>query len=581
LVKLTLFVIFKLYRITWRYVGLNDLFNTLNAVVLSEAILMVLILMSSSRYHSIFPRDFFSGFPRSVFIIDGVLSFFLLSGFRISRRVLSEIVLQKKKPGKEGKRTIIIGAGNTGEMILRDMSKLGHADFYPVAILDDNPEKIGTYIHGVKVLATTKKLRAAVLRYGAEAVIIAIPSLNYNTLRNIYNLAKKSKVKTIKIVPRIYDFHNIDVNPLNLEEIRIEDLIGRQTVEIDYQEIEKFLKDRAVLITGAGGSIGFEIVMQVCGFYPAKVILFEIDETELHNLELKLKGSFPHLIGNVHFVVGDIRDSGRVDEVFRTFHPEIVFHAAAYKHVPMLEYNPGEAVKVNIFGTYNLAAAAVRYGVKKFVMISTDKVVMPTSIMGATKRLAEKICSAYNVNGSNATEFVSVRFGNVLGSRGSVLPLFLEQLKNGGPITITHREMQRYFMTIPEAVSLVLQASVMGKRGEVLALDMGKPVKIVEMAEELIRLHGLEPYRDIGIEFTGIRHGEKLFEELLTAEEGTTATKHEKIFIAKNSQKYNIQEIESIIGEFQDAVSDTSGENKTKIKTLLKKYVTHFEDAVH
>lgn len=577
-VKLVSFVGFRLYQFTWRFVGLRDLFNIFFAVSLSEAVLFLV-------FRSITPLSI----PRSVFLIDFNITFLLICLLRISKRLYLE-VFKKDNRSQSALKTLIIGAGNTGEMIIRDMARQGFADFYPVALLDDNPTKVGAYIHGIKVFGATDDLKKAIIAYSAEAVIIAIPSLNHKVLMNIHSLAKENKIGTVKIVPRIYDFHKPDINLKSLEDIHIEDLIGRQAVEVNYDEIEIFLKNTCVLITGAGGSIGSEIAMQVCAFQPQKVILFDIDETELHNMHLKLMRVFPHLKEKLFFITGDIRDEGRIEEVFKTFRPQLVFHSAAYKHVPMMEYNPKEAVKVNMLGTYLLARSSVKYGIKKFILISTDKAVMPTSVMGATKRIAEYICKAFNEGegqcGDNpldppllrgtGTEFISVRFGNVLGSRGSVLPLFMEQLKYGGPLTVTHKEMQRYFMTIPEAVSLVLQASVIGKAGDVLVLDMGEPVKIVELAEDLIRIHGMEPYKDVDIEFIGLRPGEKLFEEILTAEEGTVASKHERIFIAKNSEKYSMETIENILKEFDAAIKESPAVDDCRVRDLLKKYVRHF-----
>jgi FlaA1/EpsC-like NDP-sugar epimerase len=425
-------------------------------------------------------------------------------------------------------------------------------------------------------------------RYGIDAVIIAIPSLDHQTLRKIYGTAKKAGVKEIKVIPRIYNFSRPEISIKGLEEISIEDLIGRQVVSVDTTEIEKFIKDRPIMVTGAGGSIGSEIVMQTAAFGPERMVLFDIDETELHNLGLRIKRRFPHLSDRVHFVTGDIRDEGRVTEVFAALKPLVVFHAAALKHVPMMELNPKEAVKVNMFGTYSLAKTAATSGVEKFIMISTDKAVQPTSVMGATKRMAEYICRAFSidrgqragVNGklTTMTQFVSVRFGNVLGSRGSVLPLFMEQIKYGGPLTVTHPEMQRYFMTIPEAVTLVLQAAIIGQGSDVLVLDMGQPVNITHFAEELIRIHGMEPYKDINIQFTGLRPGEKLFEEILTAEEGTEASRHEKIFIARNREKYSQEEIEEILNIFNLTIQESPFGNGVEIRELLRKYVKHYVD---
>jgi len=591
IVKPIFFRLFRLYRITWRHVGINELFNIINATIVAELVLIVLFLVLPPLNFFI-PMERFSTlnsvvFPRSIFLLDWFISILLISGLRISKRLYLEIVRNKRNLN-QGARTIIIGAGNTGEMVLRDMAKQKISLFYPIGFLDDDDKKLGIYIHGVKVLAKTDKLKDVVRKYNIEVVIIAIPSLNYKTLRDIYNTAKESAVGTIKIVPRIYDFHKPDINIKTLEDISIEDLIGRQTIDIDYKEIEAFLRNKVILITGAGGSIGSEIAIQVCVFNPERVVLFDIDETELHNLSLRLKRIYPYLWERLSFITGDIKDKDRVEEIFRETYPYIVFHAAAYKHVPMMEYNPKEAVKVNIFGTYNIAEISNKYNIKKFIMISTDKAVMPTSIMGATKRMAEHICRAFNGQGAkirglyerdfSGTEFISVRFGNVLGSRGSVLPLFMEQLKHGGPLTVTHKDMRRYFMTIPEAVSLVLQASVIGMGGDVLVLDMGEPVKIVDFAEELIRIHGLQPYKDVDIEFVGLRPGEKLFEEILTAEEGTVASRHKRIFIAKNSEKYSIEEIENILQELDGALKHPSADGDEKIRILLKKYVKHFQD---
>ena len=620
--KIGFLVIFRIYKITWRYVGVADLMNIVLAVVVAQMALLILSL----------PNAFFqlpiTGLPKRIFLVDGFFTLAFISGLRISKKLYLEVI-REKGTGRKGKRTLIIGAGNTGEMLLRDMARNGFADFYPIGFLDDDRAKAGMHMHGVKVLGKLGKLGDVIAREQVEVVIIAIPSLTHKTLRELYDSARKFKVGAVKVVPRIYDFDKPDINLKGLEDISIEDLIGRQIISVDFRGIRNFLEGKSVLITGAGGSIGMEIVTQVCAFGPRRLVLFDIDETELHNLGLRLTRLFPNFSGEIEYVTGDVRDELRVREVFAKYRPEIIFHAAAYKHVPMMEYNPREAAKVNIFGTYNVARAAVESGTETFVMISTDKAVRPTSVMGATKRMAEFICRTFNeqrgtepllisspltsdtsplelnrdraqlsvtpaeaelISGcpqlsGNAklqdltpgpTRFMSVRFGNVLGSRGSVLPLFLEQLKHGGPLTVTDPEMKRYFMTIPEAVSLVLQASTLGQGGEVFVLDMGEPVMIVHIAEELIRLHGLEPNRDIDIRFTGPRAGEKLFEEILTAEEGTDASCHEKIFIARNSGKYTMTELSGILAEFSEAIRDPSADSDEKMKQLLKKYVKHY-----
>jgi FlaA1/EpsC-like NDP-sugar epimerase len=590
-VKLLGMFVFRAYRITWRFVGISDLINLFWAILFSELLLVVLSLPNG-----VFPEMPITGVSKRIFFIDGIISFGLIGALRISKRIYLEVI-RKRGAAAKSPNTLIVGAGNTGEMLLRDLMRTNYNRFLPVGFLDDNKDLVGNYIHGVKVLGTIDTLPDMVQRYKAQAVIIAIPRLNHKTLRRLYDMATRAEVKNIKIVPRIYDFSRPDINMRTLESISIEDLVGRQTVSVDYKGIRAFLRARTILVTGAGGSIGSEIVLQACAFDPERVLLFDVDETELHNLGLRLRRMFPHLVDSVVYITGDIRDQARLREVFEQYRPEIVFHAAAYKHVPMMEFNPKEAVKVNVFGTYNLASAAQAHGVEKFVMISSDKAVRPTSVMGATKRMAEHICGALNDSALGkmalvpddparrhpaavpSTRFLSVRFGNVLGSRGSVLPLFLEQLKYGGPLTVTHPDMRRYFMTIPEAVSLVLQASILGNGGEVFVLDMGKPVKILDIAEELIRIHGMEPYKDIEIRITERRPGEKLFEEILTAEEGTLASRHEKIFVARNVTHYAPEVLKQILEEFSAEISDPSPGSDERMRQLLKKYVKYYQES--
>jgi FlaA1/EpsC-like NDP-sugar epimerase len=591
-IKLSFLMAFRVYKLTWRFAGIADMANIFLAVLVSEMVLLVLSLPSS-----FLPRLPLLGIPKRVFFTEGLLSLGLILMLRISKRVYLEVI-RKRGPMHRGDNTLIVGAGNAGEMMLRDIIRNNFREFYPIGFLDDDRTKIGSYIHGVKVLGKTSLLPATITHYKVQTVIIAIPTLNHKTLRRLYDWAKAADVKTVKIVPRIYAFNQPDINMKNLESISIEDLVGRQSVSVDCRGIRSFIRGKSVLVTGAGGSIGSEIVSQICACDPQRVILFDIDETELHNLGLKLRRIHPQMDNRLVYMTGDVRDDLRVREVFNTWQPEIVFHAAAYKHVPMMEFNPKEAVKVNIFGTFIVASAAKNQGVEKFIMISTDKAVRPTSVMGATKRMAEFICNAFNTEasafpepagtrasglpGRPPTRFFSVRFGNVLGSRGSVVPLFLEQLRYGGPLTVTHKDVKRYFMTIPEAVTLVLQASILGNGGEVFVLDMGDPVRIVDIAEELIRIHGMEPYKDIDIQITQLRPGEKLFEEILTAEEGTEASRHEKIFIARNNVKYSLDKIPEILKEFSAAIADLSPASNERMKVLLKKYVKYYQvpDAV-
>jgi FlaA1/EpsC-like NDP-sugar epimerase len=573
-IKLATMAFGGVYNIIWRYVDINELKKIYISTAIAEAVIMVIILIPFNPLLSSLPVPHISGFPRSIFFIDVVISASLLSTLRLSKRFYAERAFFSRAE-KRGAKTIVIGAGRAGEMTLRDIYQRGFADFYPVALLDDDINKLGGYIHGVKVVGHIGKLKWAIKKFKAEAVIIAIPSLNHKVLRDIFGYANECKLKTIKIVPRIYAYQSPDINIKKLEDISIEDLIGRECISVDHPGINSLIKDKVVLISGAGGSIGSEIALQICSFSPKHVIMFDIDETELHNMTLKIQRIMPDTFPHCRFITGDIRDKERIDDIFRNLKPDIVFHAAAYKHVPMMEANPHEAVKVNIFGTYNLASLSVIYGVSKFILISTDKAIRPASIMGASKLICEYICREFNAS-SGKTEFLSVRFGNVLGSRGSVLPIFLDQLKHGGPITVTHPDMTRYFMTIPEAVSLVLQASVIGRGGETLALDMGEPVSILGLAEELIRLHGLKPRIDIDIVFTGPRPGEKIFEELFTVEEGALATKHEKIFRVKGSETYGMDKIEEMLQGFESILDKTSFNECSAIRNALARYIDYY-----
>ncbi len=556
---------------SWRYIGLTDVSKIINALLLSEIVLISLIYyIDIANYLASIARVYqISLLPRSIIVIDGIITLILIFSLRILKRIYIEQIRNIKV--KNEFNTIIVGAGNTGEMVIRDISRQKESKFKVKCFLDDDINKIGSYINGIKVLGKTTMLAQIGSKYAVKNIIIAIPNLHNEKLKKIYDMCRQAGVETVKTVPRIYDIDDMKITVNSLEDIKIEDIIGRQTVNIDFKNIETFLISKKILVTGAGGSIGSEIVKQICLFNPIEIILFDIDETAMYNIEIKLKKSHPHLNEHVRFVIGDIKDKKRLEQVFSYYKPDIVFHSAAYKHVPMMEHNPLEAVKVNIIGTHNLAQTSIKFCVEKFIMISTDKAINPASVMGSTKQIAERICKDLNGN----TKFISVRFGNVLGSRGSVLPLFLEQLKEGGPLTVTHKDMKRYFMTIPEAVSLVLQASVIGNGGDILLLDMGKPISILYIAEELIKLQGLEPYKDIDIKIIGTRPGEKIFEELFNTDEVTTTSKHERIFIIRGGFDVSYIEIEKMLNDLDARANDMSNENNDFIKKYLQNIVVN------
>jgi len=533
LVKYAIFASFRLYRMSWSYVGFYEIVDILKAVTVSFLLLLGLIFI-------FWTHRLFQGYPRSVPFIDYALTLVFIVMFRASKRFYSQTLSGRKKAGT--KRTLVIGAGNAGEQIVRDMRRQKESPYTPVGFIDDDPAKRGVYIQGVKVYGNRKHIARTVDRLNVELVLIAIPSASSREIREILSVVRQAHVKEIRIIPGLNELVHGNVSLSDIKEIRIEDILGREQASIDRRMVNDFIKGKRVLITGAGGSIGSELVRQVLSFEPKQIIALDIDETELFNLELETgRGG----LGAEFFsVVADIQDRNKLESVFNAYLPNLVFHAAAYKHVPMMEKYPEEAVKVNVLGTRTVAEVANDYGVEKFVMVSTDKAVKPTNVMGATKRVAEKIVNGLNASGR--TKFISVRFGNVVGSRGSVIPIFEDQIRRGGPVTVTHEEMRRYFMSIPEASILILQAAAMGQGGEVFLLDMGDPVKIVDMAREMIRLNGLEPDVDIEIIYTGIRPGEKLYEELLTDSEGVEPTDHPKIFVGRDSSNNHGNVLEKV-----------------------------------
>jgi FlaA1/EpsC-like NDP-sugar epimerase len=511
-VKIIVYRMAKLDRGWWRLMSLHDLPRLAMGNLLGSFVGTLAILWSAP-----------GGFPRSIYVLDLLVCSLLTVGVRLAVRIFFEASKSLASAGK--KRTIIYGAGGAGVSLLVEIRNNAGLPYHVIGFIDDDPKKAGLVIHGANVLGNGQKLEAVARRDQINTVLIAIPSASGEQMTQILRRCQKANV-SYKTVPSLGEI--IEENGLakQVRDVAVEDLLGRSPARLDEKEICRKVQDRVILVTGAGGSIGSELCRQIARFSPNAIVGYEISENALFHLDLEMKEHFP----SVPFYpeIGNVQRPDRLAEVLERYHPSILYHAAAYKHVPMMEAHIFEALENNVFGTYTAASVATKQGVEDFVMISTDKAVRPTSVMGATKRLAEL---AVNSLQNGGTRFMSVRFGNVLGSNGSVIPLFKKQIAAGGPVTVTHPDMQRYFMTIPEASQLVLQASTMGEGGEIFMLDMGEPVKIVDLARNLILLSGLRPDDDIRIEFTAIRPGEKLYEELRTFEESTQPTRHEKVKI--------------------------------------------------
>jgi FlaA1/EpsC-like NDP-sugar epimerase len=511
-VKPLVFISLGFYNNLWRYASLQDAVELLKGTVFASIL---------SAFVVLYIRQF-APVPRSIFLLDGLLLFVLIAASRLIWRVYRETYIITKDCC--GPRTLIVGAGDAGSLLLKEIRRQPHQPFNVVGLVDDDPEKKGMNLHGVPVLGGTEQLKHLILVHDVKDVIIAMPSANSRIIRTIVDSCKNANIN-YKILPGIGELIDGTLSISQIKKVEIEDLLGRDPVVLDRTEIGSYLTGKRVLVTGAGGSIGSEICRQILQFKPGKLMLLDQSETPLYEIEKELVVKFPDLL--ILPLIADVRDREVVDSVFEEFSPEVVFHAAAYKHVPMMEYNPAQAVLNNVFGSRNIADAAHRFHAHNCVMISTDKAVNPTNVMGATKRAAEIYIQALALTSS--TKFTTVRFGNVLGSNGSVIPLFKSQIAKGGPVTVTDKRVIRYFMTIPEATQLVLQAGCMVQAGNIMLLDMGEPVRVLDLAEELIRLSGFIPYEEIDIVFTGLRPGEKLLEELLIAGEGVLATSHDKI----------------------------------------------------
>jgi FlaA1/EpsC-like NDP-sugar epimerase len=526
LVKVIVFGYFRLYAGWWQYASIQDLVETFKASHLSTFIILGVVYLCKGlyRYGAIQYR---LEVPDTVFLIDWAATIALAGGLRFLVRIVREGSRPVSPAGLT--RVLIVGAGDAGEGILRELYRLPVEKYHVIGFVDDDPRKRGIRIHGVPVLGGVADLASVAQDQKAEEVVIALGRPTRDDLRRIIEVCKGQRL-TFRIVPGVADLLDGRLDVTRLREVDINDLLGREPVSLDIEGIGHFLTGKVVLVTGAGGSIGAELCRQITAFKPRRLVLLEQAENNLFYIDRELRGAHPDL--EVSPVIADVCDRVRIEEVFRRHSPAVIFHAAAHKHVPMMELNPGEAVKNNVFGTKNVADMACRYKAEAFVLISTDKAVNPTSVMGCTKRIAGMYCQCLaRQSACAATKFVVVRFGNVLGSAGSVVPIFREQIARGGPVTVTHPEMRRYFMTIPEATQLVIQAGVMGKSGEIMLLDMGEPIKIVDLARDMITLSGFRPDIDIKIEFQGMRPGEKLFEELRTSAEDVLPTHHKKIFV--------------------------------------------------
>jgi FlaA1/EpsC-like NDP-sugar epimerase len=516
IIKLMCFIIFKLYNSLWSYAGIYEAMRLITALIISNAIVVSLVTILSISI------------PLSIFIMTFFIETLFMGGTRFLYRVLRRIKQRAFSYTEPENRLMIIGGGEAGSIIVKELEQSPFSDSKAIAIIDDDENKKNMKLHGVPVVGNRYDIVRVAKEMNIDEIIIAIPSAPKKEINAIYSECSKTDCK-VRILPSISHIINGNVSMKKVRDVELEDLLGREPVKLELNKIALYLKNKVVLVTGGGGSIGSELCRQIAAFLPKQLILLDFYENNAYDIQNELKFKYPDL--NLTAVIANIREEQRIDNIFRQYRPDVVFHAAAHKHVPLMEENPIEAIKNNVFGTINVVKSADKYKTSKFILISTDKAVNPTNVMGATKRIAEMIIQATNRH--SKTKFAAVRFGNVLGSNGSVIPLFKKQIVNGGPVTVTHPEVTRYFMTIPEAVQLVIQAGSMVIGGEVFVLDMGQPVKIYDLARNLIKLSGYKPDEDIEIVFTGLRPGEKLYEELLLEEEGLSTTRHNKIFVAK------------------------------------------------
>ncbi len=577
-IKLITFYSFNLYKGMWRYTSIKDFFDIIKAATISSLIIVSLILFAYR----------FAGFPRSTLILDWGITTFLISGYRLSIRIYFSIVsrdniarnpfaklfAQKRDIPDRRKNLLIIGAGDCGEKIYREIQDNARLRYRVVGFIDDDISKVGMQIHGIPVVGTTEEIKLVATKLNAKEILIAIPSATSAQMREIISRCKESGIP-FKTVPGMGELIDGKVTVKAIRDVAYRDLLGREIINLEEERISGYLENSKVLVTGAGGSIGSELCRQICRFRPSSVILFERAESSLYEIDMELRENFPYI--KVISVLGDIRDRTQLSHVFSDNKPKVVFHAAAYKHVPIMELQPWKAIKNNIIGTRNMILISKEYSIERFVFVSTDKAVRPANIMGASKRMAELLTQCQNGDGISNTSFMTVRFGNVVGSVGSVVPLFRKQIEKGGPVTVTHPDVTRYFMTIPESCQLILQAGAMGEGGEIFFLDMGTPIKIDDMARDLIRLSGFEPGVDIKIEYIGLRPGEKLYEELITEGEGILPTSHEKIMVLKGK----VCDPTFLDGKIDELRSLAQAQDADRIRSLLKEIVPEYKPTPH
>lgn len=558
-ISLVIFYLFKLYRSLWQFASINELKNILSAAVI-DSIANVFLFEIADK-----------SLPLSCYFIYFLLITMFLGItrliYRMTRLYRTEKGSDNYKERRSLEKVMIIGAGMAGEKVLNEIFNSQYVYKEVVCFIDDDLSKYKLTVHGIPIAGNRNKIIEMAKKYKIDEILVAIPSADKKELADILNICKETKCH-IKRLPGMYQFINDGFQISDFKDVEVQDLLGRDTIEVSLEDIMGYVTNKVVMVTGGGGSIGSELCRQIAANHPKQLVIVDIYENNAYNIQLELQHDYPDL--NLETLIASVRNADRIDKIFEIYHPDIVYHAAAHKHVPLMEDSPNEAIKNNVFGTLNVARAADKYNAQKFILISTDKAVNPTNVMGATKRLCEMIVQTYNKR--SQTEYVAVRFGNVLGSNGSVIPIFKRQIKEGGPVTVTHPDIIRYFMTIPEAVSLVLQAGAYAKGGEIFILDMGEPVRIADMAKNLIKLSGYEPDVDIKIEYTGLRPGEKLYEELLMEEEGLQDTPNHMIHIGKPIEMNEDTFVERLINLKEAAYGETDD-----IRSLIKELVPTYQ----